>query len=130
MTNIAGAIYYTTNGSDPRVPFTGEIAPDARRYQSSIPLVASGTIAARSLNGTNWSAITEAAFLVDQPVSPLRITEIMYNPAGGEAYQFIELANLQEEIGRDPAERAQRGERKRPEPGPLDEFEPEDLIET
>jgi hypothetical protein len=36
---------------------------------------------------------------------------------------------MQEEIGRDPAERAQR-ERKRPEPSPLDEFESEDLIET
>jgi uncharacterized LabA/DUF88 family protein len=46
-----------------------------------------------------------------------------------QADQFIDLANLQEEIGRDPAERAQR-ERKRTEPGPLDAFEPEDLIET
>jgi uncharacterized LabA/DUF88 family protein len=49
-----------------------------------------------------------------------------------QADQFIDLANLQEEIGRDPAERAQRGERRRaePEPSPLDEFESEDLIET
>jgi uncharacterized LabA/DUF88 family protein len=46
-----------------------------------------------------------------------------------QADQFIDLANMQEEIGRDPAERAQR-ERKRPEPSPLDEFESEDLIET
>jgi uncharacterized LabA/DUF88 family protein len=46
-----------------------------------------------------------------------------------QADQFIDLANLQVEIGRDPADRAQR-ERRRPEPGPLDEFEPEDLIET
>jgi uncharacterized LabA/DUF88 family protein len=46
-----------------------------------------------------------------------------------QADQFIDLAGLQEEIGRDPAERAQR-ERKRPEPSPLDEFESEDLIET
>jgi uncharacterized LabA/DUF88 family protein len=46
-----------------------------------------------------------------------------------QADQFIDLANLQDEIGRDPAERAQR-ERKRAEPGPLDEYEPEDLIET
>jgi uncharacterized LabA/DUF88 family protein len=47
-----------------------------------------------------------------------------------QADQFIDLANLQEEIGRDPAERAQREQRRRPEPGPLDEFESEDLIET
>jgi hypothetical protein len=44
--------------------------------------------------------------------------------------QFIDLAQLQNEIGRDPSERAQRGERRRSEPGPLDEFESEDLIET
>jgi uncharacterized LabA/DUF88 family protein len=46
-----------------------------------------------------------------------------------QADQFIDLAYLQDEIGRDPADRTPR-ERRRPEPGPLDEFEPEDLIET
>jgi len=47
-----------------------------------------------------------------------------------QADQFIDLANILEEIGRDPAERGQRSERRRPEPEPLDEFEREDLIET
>ena len=48
-----------------------------------------------------------------------------------QADQFIDLAHLQAEIGRDPAERAQRdAQRRRPEPGPLDEFSTEDLIET
>jgi uncharacterized LabA/DUF88 family protein len=47
-----------------------------------------------------------------------------------QADQFIDLANLQNEIGRDPAERAQREQRRRQELEPLDEFEPEDLIET
>jgi uncharacterized LabA/DUF88 family protein len=45
-----------------------------------------------------------------------------------QADQFIDLANLQNEIGRDPSERAQRGERRRGEPA--DEFQSEDLIET
>jgi len=45
-----------------------------------------------------------------------------------QADQFIDLAYMQAEIGRDPAERAQREQRRRPEP--LDEFETEDLIET
>ena len=45
-----------------------------------------------------------------------------------QADQFIDLAHLQNEIGRDPAERAQREQRRRPEP--LEEFESEDLIET
>jgi uncharacterized LabA/DUF88 family protein len=48
-----------------------------------------------------------------------------------QADQFIDLANLEKEIGRDPADRPQREPRRRPEPeGPLDEFEAEDLIET
>ena len=47
-----------------------------------------------------------------------------------QADQFIDLAYLQDEIGRDPAERGQRGERRRSEPEPLDEFESQDLIET
>jgi uncharacterized LabA/DUF88 family protein len=45
-----------------------------------------------------------------------------------QADQFIDLANLQNEIGRDPSERAQRGERRRGEQA--DEFQSEDLIET
>ena len=45
-----------------------------------------------------------------------------------QADQFIDLAHLQSEIGRDPAERAQREQRRRPELH--DEFDSEDLIET
>jgi uncharacterized LabA/DUF88 family protein len=45
-----------------------------------------------------------------------------------QADQFIDLAHMQSEIGRDPAERAQREQRRRPES--LDEFDSEDLIET
>ncbi len=47
-----------------------------------------------------------------------------------QADQFIDLAYLQEEIGRDPSERAQREPRRRPEPGMIDEFEPGDSVET
>ena len=45
-----------------------------------------------------------------------------------QADQFIDLAHLQSEIGRDPTERIQREQRRRPEP--LNEFDQEDLIET
>ena len=47
-----------------------------------------------------------------------------------QADQFVDLADLQDEVGRDPAERAQREQRRRAEPSPLDEFETDDLIET
>src|SRR5262245_44614671 len=45
-----------------------------------------------------------------------------------QADQFIDLAHIQSEIGRDPAERAQREQRRRSEP--LDEFDSENLIEN
>jgi uncharacterized LabA/DUF88 family protein len=45
-----------------------------------------------------------------------------------QADQFIDLASLQDEIGRDPADRAHREQRRRQEPEPLDEFEESDLI--
>ncbi|HEY8263187.1 MAG TPA: NYN domain-containing protein [Methyloceanibacter sp.] len=47
-----------------------------------------------------------------------------------QADQFIDLAFLQEEIGRDPVDRAQREPRRRQEPDALDEFEPGDSVET
>jgi uncharacterized LabA/DUF88 family protein len=47
-----------------------------------------------------------------------------------QADQFIDLAYLQEEIGRDPSERAQREPRRRQEPDMLEEFEPGDSVET
>ena len=45
-----------------------------------------------------------------------------------QADQFIDLAHLQNEVGRDPAERAQREQRRKPEPA--DAYDSEDLIET
>lgn len=92
--NGAGVIYYTTNGGDPRVPFTSGVAPDARPYTGPIRVTADLTVRARSLAGATWSAISEATFRVGGPGVPLRITELHYNPAGGSAEEFLELANL------------------------------------
>ena len=47
-----------------------------------------------------------------------------------QADLFVDLADLQDEVGRDPAERVQREQRRRAEPSPLDEFETGDVIET
>lgn len=93
LTNLRGDIYYTTNGTDPRVAFTGEVATNAISYQTAIVLTSPHHILARSLDGTNWSALTEAGFQLGTSHPPLRITEIMYNPSGGDAFEFIELAN-------------------------------------
>jgi hypothetical protein len=94
MTAPAGTIYYTTNGADPRVYGSGAVSPGALTYAGGpVVLSASTAVKARVLNGTNWSALNEATFVVAELVSPLRITEIMYNPPGGDAYEFIELKN-------------------------------------
>ena len=95
MTALKGDIYYTTNGTDPRVPFTGEISSSALAYSQPLKIDRSVLIKARSMQTvTNWSAVTEAEFQVAQLGIPLRITEIMYNPPGGDAYEFIEMQNI------------------------------------
>jgi len=90
----AGTIYYTTNGSDPRVYYSGLLAGDALTYSTPLVLNASVTLKARVLNGTTWSALNEATFTIGELGVPLRITEIMYNPVGGDAYEFIEIQNV------------------------------------
>lgn len=93
ITNTGGTIYYTTNGRDPRIAFTGAVSPAALTYSSAVPLNQTVTIRARALTDGNWSAMTEATFTVGSLGIPLRITEIMYSPPGGSFHEFIELQN-------------------------------------
>jgi hypothetical protein len=90
-------IYYTTNGVDPRVLFTGAVSPSAQAYNPAVELrlQQSVIVKARTLrSGTNWSALTEARFDVGIIGVPIRITEINYNPPGGNGFEFIELSNI------------------------------------
>ena len=99
----SGVVYYTTNGVDPRVAVTGAVSPGARVYSDATPLRlnASAVVKSRVRDaGGNWSALNEAQFQVAELGLPVRITEIMYNPAGGSTYEFIELQN----IGATPAD--------------------------
>ncbi len=90
----AGTIYYTTNGSDPRVYYSGAVSAGALTYGAPLTLVASATLKARVLSGNTWSALNEAAFTVGELGIPLRITEIMYNPNGGDVFEYIEIQNV------------------------------------
>jgi len=54
-----GAIHYTTNGLDPRVAFTGAVAPHALTYASAVTLSASVPVKARVLKDRVWSALME-----------------------------------------------------------------------
>ena len=94
----SGTIYYTTNGTDPRVYGSGLAATPANGgaaavYSGALTLNASATIKARVLNGATWSAVTSADFTVGAPALQMRFTEIMYHPTGTSDYEFVELQN-------------------------------------
>jgi hypothetical protein len=104
----AGTIYYTLNGADPRqswtatssagsaVDWSGSVAAGALSYGAAVPLSTSAVVKARVRETATglWSALSEATFQVSEIGVPVRITELMYNPIGGDTYEFIELQNV------------------------------------
>ena len=109
----ARAVYYTLNGTDPRVA-GGAVAPEAIVYDGS-PIVISGDVhvMVRIRQDDEWSALTEADFLV----GGLRVTEVNYHPhdpnplpgmnepaGSSDQFEFVELANVG--AGRGPDRRA------------------------
>ena len=104
-----GTIYYTTDGSDPRVAITEAVAPTATAYSGALTLVTNSTYRARVLNGGEWSALTEAEFIVDAlpaDASNLVVSEFNYRtgePTAAEVsagfadrsdFEYIELRNI------------------------------------
>ncbi|MBI1840988.1 MAG: lamin tail domain-containing protein [Verrucomicrobia bacterium] len=97
-TNAAGEIYFTVNGSDPRM-IGGALSPGAQLYSGPLTISGNTLIRARVKNSTNWSAIVEAPFTTADYFRDLVISEIMYNPVGeksvnGDEFEFLELRNL------------------------------------
>ncbi len=92
-----GVIYYTTDGSDPREPWSeepnrawsGRPSSTARPYREPIIITGYTLLRARAFSAGQWSALTEATYGVPRIV----ITEIMYHPLGNEDYEFLELQN-------------------------------------
>ena len=98
LSTAAGAIYYSTDGSDPREAWTDD--PLGSAYSAPINLSQSLTVKARTLNAGEWSALTEATFVVGTPASSanLIVSELNYHPpAGQEGREFIELLNISNE---------------------------------
>jgi hypothetical protein len=98
ITAPAGVIYYTRDGSDPRLR-GGGISPGALVYSGPLALDQSAQVKARALNAGTWSALTEATFYVIQNFTDLLITEIMYHPPSttnldGDEFEFVELKNV------------------------------------
>ncbi len=93
--NAEGTIHVTTDGRDPRDPATGD--PEGEAYTEPLTVSRADVIKARVRNGTAWSALTEAAFVVaSQPASAanLVISELHYQPAGNALEEFLELLNI------------------------------------
>ena len=97
LTAGAGTIYYTLDGSDPRQA-GGGISPTALVWvPGAVTITNELTINARVLNGGQWSALAPPRFVSATRRPPaardLLITEIHYNPAGSDAFEFIEFFN-------------------------------------
>jgi len=103
LTAANGAsIFYTLDGSDPREPWTGNAVGSL--YSEPIPVAVNVHVKARSCDGANnWSALTEAVFMVSGD-SFLRVSEVMFNPRqprgaeleggfAGSDFEFVEIEN-------------------------------------
>ncbi len=74
-----GKIYYTTDGTDPRVPQTvtqsAGLSPTAIEYTGLVPLSATQKICARTFSAGTWSALTEAVFSVKEEGDDKNVVE-------------------------------------------------------
>lgn len=100
--NGSGSIYYTLDGSDPRLE-GGTLSGSAILYAGAIDITAGVQVKARIFNsaisGTanDWSPLVDKTFTLEESF-PLRIVELHYNPAGSEEVtEFIELLNYGDE---------------------------------
>ncbi len=97
--NGLGTIYYTSDGTDPRLP-GGGIAPSAQIYTGSFSLPSAvATVWARVLIGTTWSPACPATFYFPQDYENLVFNEIHYHPndslpLNSDDFEFIELKNI------------------------------------
>ncbi len=79
--NGNGTIYYTTDGSDPRLE-GGGISASAQIYDDEQPITITGPIEIRArvrINSSTWSAMCPRRFYVAQDRSTLVINEIHYH---------------------------------------------------
>ena len=99
--NASGTIWYTTDGSDPRLPGGAVNTASATSYTpgSNINITVTTQLKARVLKSGIWSALNEAIYAVGPVADNLRITEIMYHPQdtgdpNDPNEEFIELMNI------------------------------------
>jgi hypothetical protein len=89
QTNSTGTIYFTLDGSDPRLYGLSTPAPVAQAYMGPVTLTGPTTVRARVLKGAQWSALVEATF--DPSSAPL--FSRIYTGRNTVLLQFEALAN-------------------------------------
>lgn len=106
-----GTIYYTTDGSDPRLD-GGGTSPSAAAYSSPLSFPSRTRIIARTLDGTRWSGPVEKNYYREKDLPQLVFSEIQYHPsppspgeleagfADRNDFEYLELLN----IGSSPAD--------------------------
>jgi len=95
--NATGTLYFTTDGSDPRL-VGGGISTKAQAYTDPVTINRRTSLRLRVRNGTTWSALVEAEFFVAQDYAALQPTELFYHPPDslerdGDDFEFVELQN-------------------------------------
>jgi hypothetical protein len=92
-----GAIYYTLDGSDPRLP-GGAVSTEAQIFPAgpgaSIRIDRSTLVKSRVRDGTQWSALNESFFQVGEAIDAgeLVVSELNYDHSR-RGTEFIELLN-------------------------------------
>ena len=98
ITATSGTIYYTVDGSDPRLEggAINTASTTAHRSGSTVTLPASGPLRMRARSGSEWSALEESTFYLERLAGPgdLAITEIHYNPYRSDALERVAGAAL------------------------------------
>ena len=107
--STVGPLYYTLDGSDPRL-IGGGVSPVAVRAEpgDTLTIDANATLNVRSFSANEWSALESVAFDVGdtEPLPLLRISEIHYHAADLQPderaagftdpndFEFLELVNI------------------------------------
>jgi hypothetical protein len=86
ITAPVGAIYYTTNGTDPRLS-DGSISPDALLYTTNLTLTDTVLLQARAFETNSWSALTAATYQRAEETT-VQIRSVTLQPNGSVKLQF------------------------------------------
>ncbi|MFB6320069.1 FN3 associated domain-containing protein [Saccharicrinis sp. FJH54] len=94
MTAPSGSIYYTTDDSDPREAYTGNIAATAKLYNSSVLVNSKQTVRARVKSGNTWSALTKADYKFDGSTATAHVSFNAIEDAGAFPNPFRDRTSI------------------------------------